>query len=148
MTDLSIHCDVALGEVEVDHPAQPVPPDVEVSHYELRGLGYITGVRAPVERETIRKSGATSGTSTGTIVGRATVYTKRRQFLNTYKTSNGFTRSGDSGALVVGSDMRAIGIHAWGDKVTITNPTPASYFAGFTNPDTELDPAEGLVLMF
>ncbi|WP_375757969.1 hypothetical protein [Corallococcus exercitus] len=148
MTDLKVRCDVALGEVDVDHLGARKPPAVTVSRYRLRGLGDITGVRAPVAEEKVMKSGATSGVTEGTIVGRATVFMPGRTFPETYKTSGGFTKGGDSGALIVGSDMRAIGIHAWGDVAVENGPPPASYFAGFINDDAEFDFSGELVLRF
>jgi hypothetical protein len=139
LTDHKIHCDVAIGEVTL-HPADR---NVGVREYEVEGYGRISGVRRPTAGEGIRKRGASSGSTSGSIVGRATVYSKGRSYRGTYKTSGSFTESGDSGALILGSDMRAIGVHAWGDE-----DGGASYFAGFKGEDTVLDEQTGVVFRF
>ena len=80
---------------------------------EVIAIGSIVGSRAPARGEEVRKSGRTTGLTTGTVEDvNATIQigssTFQKQIL--IQTTARFAAGGDSGSLIVGSDMKGVGL--------------------------------------
>jgi hypothetical protein len=106
--------------------AQPVI-DADISD-EIMGVGKITGTMPPALGMAVRKSGLTTGLTTGTvIISNATVTVnydeKAAQFENQILTTP-MSQGGDSGSLVVnGNSPLAVGLlFAGSDKTSICTP--------------------------
>jgi hypothetical protein len=135
--NFSAQMDCALG-------TYPDTPDV--GYGEIIGIGTITSIRMPVIGEQIRKTGATTGTTTGSIIGRAALRVtlpngSDRLFLGLYVTSpGGFACPGDSGSIIVANDMAALGVHSWGDSLPCEHPDRRGYFWRLKDPGPSVSP--------
>jgi len=103
------------------------PVDEKQVSPEILGIGRITGVAEPRLGARVRKSGRTSGVTTGTI--RALHTTMRVDLDNDAYAmfedqilATGMSEPGDSGSLVVDEQNRAVGLlFAGSDKATLFN---------------------------
>jgi S1-C subfamily serine protease len=111
-----LSCFIPLGDttINVDVAVAKIHDSSVTSFKQVKGLGQITGIRKPNPNEHIRKSGARTGVTAGSIIGRANIRSGGRTFYGTWRESNGMACPGDSGSPVVSDGMQLIGIHTWG----------------------------------
>jgi hypothetical protein len=94
-----------------------------VKLWEIRDLGKISKIRPPRIKEKIRKFGARTGPTSGTIKGIANIRVEGYLYNGVYVTSGGFGCPGDSGASVLSERNELLGIYSWGeDKPCEQNP--------------------------
>lgn len=118
---LSCQADLAVGRFSD-------PTGIQL--WTVRTIGRLNNVRNPVIGEAIKKHGARTGYTTGTVVSQAVVNTGSHVYYNAYKTSTAFSCPGDSGSSVVAGSNDLLGILSWGDKIPCENQ-PAGYFWTF-----------------
>ena len=101
----------------------------------IRNIGKIASFARPHIYETVRKTGARTGTTQGHITAQLHINVNGYQYRNVFRTTRGFACSGDSGSAVIGDNMGCIGIHAWGDKVdSCERDRPRGYFFTLIDP--------------
>lgn len=101
----------------------------------VRTIGQIAGVRRPNIGEAIKKHGARSGYTTGSVTGQANIQVDGHLFLGVFSTTGGFGCPGDSGSAVVANNNDLLGMFSWGDDLPCEN-LPRGYFWTFVNPGT------------
>lgn len=122
---LKAYREIQVAENLVDAAiARPLGDDLIVD--EILEIGMLTGIAGVMLGESVRKSGRTTGLTSGTVtVLNATVrveYTDAAATLTDQIISTGMSQPGDSGSVLVDDDNRAVGLlFAGSDQVTIHN---------------------------
>lgn len=107
--------------------ALAVPVDLEAVEPHILGIGPVRGTATVDVGTPVRKSGRTTGVTSGTIVGvSATVridYGDRTARFTDQIVASSLSRPGDSGSLVVDPETRAVGLlFAGSESATVLNP--------------------------
>ena len=103
-----------------------------ISTMEVRDIGRLVGIRHPNIGEGIRKHGARTGLTSGSVTGQANILVGSYTYYGVFSTSSGFGCRGDSGSAVVGNDKNVLGLYSWGDDTDCTN-NPVGYFWSFVD---------------
>lgn len=104
-----------------------------ISKWTVRTIGALRGVRRPNIGEIIKKHGARTGYTTGTVTGQTNIKVGSYIYNRVFSTSGGFSCPGDSGAAVVASNNDVVGVLSWGDSAPCES-NPRGYFWTFVNP--------------
>lgn len=99
----------------------------------IRIIGKISGFRRPNIGEAIKKYGARTGYTTGSVTGKTNIQVGGIIYRGVFSTTGGFGCPGDSGSAVVSSDNNAVGMYSWGDDIPCEN-NPTGYFYTFIDP--------------
>jgi hypothetical protein len=117
---LPLGCEADLALAKFSDPSN-------IQLWTIRTIGRLNNVRNPVIGEAIKKYGARTGYTTGTIISQAVVNTGSHVYHNAFKTSGGFSCPGDSGSSIVASNNDLLGVLSWGDNIPCEQ-NPAGYF--------------------
>jgi len=117
---LPLRCEADLAIARFSDPSG-------IQLWTIRTIGRLNNVRNPTIGEGIKKHGARTGYTTGTIISQAVVNTGSHVYHNAFKTSGGFSCPGDSGSSIVANNNDLLGILSWGDNIPCEQ-NPAGYF--------------------
>lgn len=121
----------------VDISTAVITDESKIQNWHVKEIGKLTTLRRPT-KESIRKYGARTGLTSGTVIGTANIVVAGYKYYNVFITSGGFNCPGDSGSAVVGSDNAVLGLVTWGDNIDCSQ-NPKGYFFTMVNPGTLIE---------
>jgi hypothetical protein len=118
-----------------------------ISTLTIRSIGRIASKRRPNIGEGIKKHGARTGYTTGSVTGQSNIRVGSYTYYRVFSTSAGFSCPGDSGSAVLANNNDLVGILSWGDDVACEN-NPKGYFWTLVNPGSFTDDSQRTLAQF